>query len=229
MGLGLLLIPTLAGYWFLTHSNFTRFKVIRESGYHILLKSAIYGLLLFILANLAVIVLIRPCFPQFSNLICEYAPYENSDSMLVMCVFSPVFSIIGNWFRNKETATRKDATDNGNHIELLIAESCENQKLIELSLRNRKSYIGFAIEVPRLVRKDDDVNDIKLIPIASGYRDEETLELVITTNHAPVIQEFTEDPTGIALEDFHIIIRMVEIVSVRIFDIDVYERFRDEA
>ena len=62
MGLGLLLIPTLAGYWFLTHSNFTRFKVIRESGYHILFKSAIYGLLLFILANLAVIGLRRTAF-----------------------------------------------------------------------------------------------------------------------------------------------------------------------
>ena len=38
-------------------------------------------------------------------------------------------------------------------------------------------------------------SDVALIPLASGYRDQETHELVITTNYAPAINEYLDsDP-----------------------------------
>ena len=46
MGLGLFLVPTVGGYWFLTHCNYTRYRAFRDSGYHVLFSSAFVGALL---------------------------------------------------------------------------------------------------------------------------------------------------------------------------------------
>lgn len=73
-------------------------------------------------------------------------------------------------------------------------------------------------------------SDIALIPVASGYRKEDTHELEITTNYAPVLWEFLEKhgASGLVYEDFRVVIPMSEIVSARIFDPDVYELFQQE-
>ena len=42
-----LLVPALAGYLFLRLCNFTRFGLLRESGYHVAFGSAIVGLMLY--------------------------------------------------------------------------------------------------------------------------------------------------------------------------------------
>ena len=94
------------------------------------------------------------------------------------------------------------------------------KKLIEISLKSRKSYIGVALESG---------SDVALIPVASGYRDESTYELHITTNYAPVFYEFLEgEESSLVDEDFRVVIPMPEIVAARIFDPEVYERFQQE-
>ena len=46
------LLPALGGYWLLTHLIPTRTEALRQSGYHIAFRSAVVGLLLFVLAYL---------------------------------------------------------------------------------------------------------------------------------------------------------------------------------
>ena len=75
--------------------------------------------------------------------------------------------IIGNQFYGEEKAARRAATESGDLIELLTAKSIDDQRLIELSLRSGKSYIGFALE-SGITRQGE--SDIALIPMASGYR-----------------------------------------------------------
>ena len=48
MGLGLFLIPTLGGYWLLTHLHATRYATLRASGYHVFFQAAIAGGILFL-------------------------------------------------------------------------------------------------------------------------------------------------------------------------------------
>ena len=55
MGLGLLLVPALAGYLFLKSFNGTRYSLPRETGYHVVFQSAIAGVLLFFMARLFVV------------------------------------------------------------------------------------------------------------------------------------------------------------------------------
>ena len=49
--LGLLLLPAVGGYWFLTHFNYTRFQSVRDSGYHVLFRSAVVGIVLYCIAT----------------------------------------------------------------------------------------------------------------------------------------------------------------------------------
>ena len=58
MSLGLLLIPSLAGYWFLQNANFTRFNNYRLSGYHLLFRSALAGIFLTVAAHTIAVLLI---------------------------------------------------------------------------------------------------------------------------------------------------------------------------
>ena len=120
------------------------------------------------------------------------------------------------------------ARESGDLIELLISESIEQQKLVEFSLRSGKSYIGFALE-SGITRQGE--SDIALIPTASGYRDKDSQELKITTEYARVIQESLEEQSkspSLTYRDFQIIIPISEIVSARVFYLEVYERFQTE-
>ena len=54
MNFGLLLLPAVGGYWFVTHFNLTRFQAIRDSGYHILFRSVLVGIFWYVAAEIAI-------------------------------------------------------------------------------------------------------------------------------------------------------------------------------
>ena len=185
MGLGWFLIPALAGYWFLTHLHFTRYGVLRESGYHVFFRAAFAGGVLAVLARVIVLFL-NHCFPQVNEIwtLCPISIfwYGHIKRHLGVC-----FAFHRHQFYSQGKAARRTARESGDLIELLISESIEEQKLIEVSLRTGKSYIGFALESGMTRRGEA---DIALIPVASGHRNKDTQKLEITDNYAPVIQKF---------------------------------------
>ena len=73
MGLGLLLVPALAGYLFLNWFNATRYSLPRETGYHVVFQSAIAGVLLFFIARLFV-VLANTLIPAIAEFWNNYRP-----------------------------------------------------------------------------------------------------------------------------------------------------------
>ena len=223
--LGLLFIPTLGGYLFLRILYYTRYSVLRDSGYHVLFTSAIVGFILGIVARLIVVFLLIPLLPRFVEIWKSHVPSDYSGtvvlSFLLGCVLPPVI----NQFYGKEKATQKVAVESGNLIELLIRESIDKEKFVELSLRSGKSYIGLAFKSD-IARHGE--SDVALLPLRSGYRKEDTHELEITTDYAPVLWNSLEGLLNLDYEDFRIVIPMSEIVSARIFDPDVYELFQQE-
>ena len=224
MGLGLFLIPVVSGYWFLTHLYLTRYSALRDSGYHVFFRAVIAGVMLAFMAHLIIFVL-NPCFPKLSALWNIFIPISYSGTAMLTFLLAFVLPCIGNQLYDKEEAARRTAMDSGDLIELLIAESIEEQRLVELSLRSRKSYIGFALE-SGITRQGE--SDISLIPIASGYRNKDTHELEITTNYAPVVRESLERMSDLEFNDFRIVLPMAEIISARVFHPEAYGRFRRE-
>ena len=225
MGLGWFLIPTLGGYWFLTHLNFTRYGALRDSGYHVFFRAAIAGGFLAALARL-VVLLLNYSLPQAGEIWELYAPFPHSGTAVLSVLLGVVLPFIGNRFYSQEEAARRIARESGDLIELIISESIEEQKLVEISLRSGKSYIGFALE-SGITRQGE--SDIALIPTASGYRNKDTQELEITNHYAPVVQESLQSSSiapDLVLRDFQVVLPMSEIISARVFDPEVYERFQ---
>ena len=225
--LGLLFIPTLGGYWFLTRLYYTRYGALRDSGYHVLFKSAIVGCFLVAVARLMVIFFFNPHFPFICELWKSFVPLDYYGTAALSALLGGVLPIGINRFYKKEKAMRRTAKESGNLIELLIRENNESGKLVELSLESGKFYIGFVLE-SGIARHGE--SDIALLPLNSGYRKKDTQELEITTNYAPVLWEFlqNQESSGLDYEDFRIVIPMSKIMSVRIFDPDLYELFQQE-
>ena len=227
MNLGLLFIPILGGYWFLTHWYFTKYSALRESGYHLFFQSAFAGILLGIPAHL--IILVLDCsFPKIGMIWKPFVPHVYYGTAILSVVLGFLLPFALNKCYGQEEAQRRTAEERGELIELIIAESLDRRKLIELSLRSGKVYIGFALR-SRMIRRGE--SDVALIPLGSGYRDEKTHELVITTNYAPVLKECLDPDSDLRIfdlirEDFRVVVPASEIVSARIFSPEIYQRFQ---
>ena len=221
MGLGLLLIPAIGGYWFLTHWNYTRYRAARDSGYHVLFRSAFAGLVLFGLAY-SIVLLLNHLTPQFGSRWDDYVPIPHSAPAALSVLLGFLLPIPLNWVYGAERAAQKAAKSSGDLVELLIAESIADQKPVELSLKSGKSYIGLALE-SGIERSGE--SDIALVPLASGYRDETTHELRITTYYSPVIGRALRR-WKLTYEDFRIVIPKPEIVSARLFFPEAYRLFQ---
>ena len=225
MNLGLLFIPVLGGYWFLTHWYVTKYGALRESGYHLFFQSAFAGILLGVLAH-SIILSLDCGFPMIGALWKPLVPHVYYGTAILSVILGFVLPFVLNLFYGQERAQRRTAKERGQLVELIIAESLDRGKLIELSLRSGKAYIGFALR-SRMIRRGE--SDVALIPLASGYRDEKTHGLVITTNYAPVLKECLDPDLQVfdlIREDFRVVVPASEIVSARIFSPEIYRRFQ---
>lgn len=227
----------------MTQFNYTRYRVFRDSGYHTLFSSAFVGALLFGVAHL-IILLLNHCCPPLDALWESYFPAAYSDTVALSVALGvalpPIVNqlhrlpfrqgqltqlpLVGIFFYDAAGAAYHTARENNDFIELLIADSIADRNLIELSLKNGKSYIGFALE--RGIKRQQDEPDVVLIPVASGYRDPGTRELAIITYYYPVIDQ-ASDSLGLSYQDFRIVIPMSEIVSARLFFPEAYELFQE--
>lgn len=98
------------------------------------------------------------------------------------------------------------------------------KKVICVTLDDRKVYVGLMIQSPRLTPGQ---GFFMLLPRASGYREEKTLGVVLTTDYAPLLRELVSIGAHGYLrpEDLQVLLPLNRVVSARVFDEDVYQRF----
>ncbi len=229
MGFSELLLPALGGYWLLTRLNLTRFRATRAWGYRVLFQSALAGVVLYIAAHSAV-TLMQNHLPRFSRLaenLQSYLPGDYTDKVVLSIALGFVIPLLLNLLFRAKPAARAAAKIHGDFIELLISDAVDGQELIEVTLESGKCYIGIAVE-SGIESYSEGHGDLSLIPMASGYRDNNTRELVITTDYASVINQSFEDPEDLELEDFRVVVPMERIQSARLFRPEVYELFWEQ-
>ena len=231
MSLALLLLPAVGGYWFVTHFNFTRFQAVRESGYHILFRSVLFGIVWYCVAAV----------PVWFLDACDLWGVPSAIKWWVS-VFPPTFTVetvaaialgglspyILNLFYSEELGSRRAAASTGDHMELLISDAVRNQSPVEISLRSRKLYIGFVMGEYGTRQSDLAVS---LIPVYSGHRTEDNLNLVIDIDYEHTLGRFVEEESQWrhrSPEDFRVVIPVGEIVSARLFDASVYRAFQTD-
>lgn len=226
MGIEWFLIPTLAGYWFLTHLNVTRYRILRDSGYHVFFQSAFFGSIIVVFARFIAIGL-SISFARHVELWEYYAPFPYSGTAILSVVLSLIIPPVVNLFFTTEDAARRIAEKSGDLIELLLAESIQRQELILVSTRSGKSYIGF-VQQSGIYGQGD--SDVSLVPMASGYREKGNHELIITTYYVDLIEEYLESSKkddDLSFSDFQVVIPVSEIISARIFDFEIFEKFQN--
>lgn len=216
MGLGWLLVPALGGYWFLTHAHVTRFSAHRQSGYHLVFRSGTVGGVLVVLAH-TVVLCVESTLPCVGEAWRQLVPFNYSGTFLLSAALGMTLPPICNAFYSEEKAAARAAAEAGDLVELLMAESIRDRKLVEVSLNSSKVYVGYALDVEPPVRGE---SDIAIIPLWSGYRDKDTCELTITISYAPLIKRHLSHPS--ALRSFRVVIPKSEIVTARFFDMDMY-------
>ena len=142
-GLGNLIVPLLCGYGFLTFCNYTKYRILRESGYHVLFRSAITGLTFLAVAHVAQEAA-RHFLPGNRTflLLQNLIPIENPVTLAFTILLAVVSLALFNLKYDKVSAARKVAEQNGDFIELLIDRAITAGQSVELSLRSGKSYIG---------------------------------------------------------------------------------------
>lgn len=223
MPTNLLLLPLLGGYWFLHAFHYSRFRSQRLDGYRLLVESALAGVCLSILARCLIIIL-RAWIPSLRNAWLAFAPdipYLGTASVsLVIGIASPY--VLNFLLERTGRMTRSDARRHaierhGNALLHLLHRALAEERLISVTLDNRKVYIGALAAAPNLEPHE---TFIALVPWFSGYRDTVTSELVLTTPYVRVFEEQDLDP-----DDFMVVLPVSAIRSASYFDDKVYPAF----
>ena len=220
-------ISILAGYWFLIRWNVTKYRIFRDTGYHVFFKSAIAGVVLFSLAQSFITLCFDPGYIS-DSLWSSLLPVPNPEASLMSFVLGTAIPLLSNIFYQAPQAAKRNALKNGDLIEVLIANSLEEEKAIEITLKSRKVFVGYALQ--NCISSHGEPSDIAIMPLESGYRDSETQDLILTREYADLIATYLEEENedevlpDFSIEDFQIIVPMSEITSARIFDFNLFEK-----
>lgn len=226
MGLGVVILPALIGYWCLTRLHYTSFRILRDTGYHVLFKSALAGIVLAIVARVPVLFLLPWCPEWVVSQWKMFAPFDFSGTILASAALALVVPWIGNAAYDKRRAFERVADEDGNAIAALVSDSINYRIHIEVSLKSGKSYMGYAFGSGREGPRSQ--SDVRLLLSASGYRREDTRELVITTNYAELQAELQDAPDSrYTMTEFQVVFPLEDVASARPFNPEVFEMFQE--
>lgn len=126
-----------------------------------------------------------------------------------------------------EGAVESVVFSQGDTFEQILWVSTNQQKQVMLTTTGGKVYVGFATSTADPHSQRDYV---RLMKMQSGYRDEETNKLHLTTDYGPIIGAISDAPEAfgnLAATDFNIVVPISEVATMNIFDPDVYEAYWD--
>ena len=168
MGFGLLFVPLMGGYLFLTWCNSTRFLVRRQSGHHLLFRSASVGLVLLAVARiLEVVAGDLATWPHVVDAWQRAAPFPYVGTTAVAFLLGPTAALATNLCYPESKGAMRAVRRASDYTELLFVESMRSDSLVELTLQSGKAYVGWILNasVPDPERKF-----VEMLPLASGFR-----------------------------------------------------------
>ncbi len=220
MPYNLLLLPLLGGFWLLHRTHYFRFRAQTLDGNRLLLESALAGVVLAVVARVAVFYFnLLPlwktcCGVEYGRLRPDVPYFGTAFVSLVIAFVTP---IAANFAIRERKAKHWAIARYGNHFLKLVNAAAENEQTVSITLDNRKVYIGFILDAPNLSSSD---SHLAVLPLLSGYRDSDTLELRFTTNYVRAAVETETD-----LSSFQVTVPTAAIKVVSFFDERAYPHF----
>lgn len=228
-----LLIPILGGFLFIKYCRLTKYRAVRDNGYIILFKSAICGFFFYGVSFIfwRAAILDNTVNPEIQSWLAWLHNFLVNPEV-VPALFS--LGLIGisllalNFVIDDDMMKRKVIEDDDDSIEVTIQEAFDRERFLQITLTTRKVYIGKMTDT--YFRVNDEIRSIQLSPIASGYRDETTHKVILTTYYGQIYEQILENPESfdVKISDFSVSIRFNQIVSVGPFDPETYSRFQQQ-
>ncbi len=225
MPTNVLLLPLLAGYWFLHTFQYTKFRSQRLDGYRLLVESAAAGVVFAAVAWVGVKILaLNPCVIGTWRSVAPNVPFLGT--AVLAALLGSITPYVLNWSLNKtrlqtaEQAQYKAISRHGNHLLRLLHSATWLEKAVMVTLDTNKVYIGMVDSAPNMEPTDTFVG---MIPFFSGYRHSETRTLSLTVDYLSVYER-----EGLEPEDFRVVFPISSIRSASFFDQSIYPAFSVE-
>lgn len=233
--LAVLSLLALAGGFLFSHlCYYTRYKASRAETQRLLFLSACWGVGMLVLSRLVDLMILKLCpgiYDFGADLWGIFAPQDPG-----LALFSRTFllGLILPWILNGFPPTplsrevharvsRRVIKQYGSGMEKLLYDSIDRVIPVAITLKSHKVYIGWPILAPFIwdPRFTSQMEDLSLLPAVSGYRDEETKKLKLTTDYRDVYEAAFLEKHSLSATDFAIVIRLEEIVSANLFSPEI--------
>lgn len=224
MILNLLVLPLAAGYYILTKSYKFKFRTQRLDRNSLFFETVICAVFILIGAFFLKTFIYDQFFTNsFKNSISSMNPLNTTPlSGMVGVSFLLVVTItyLYNFLLNKEHEIHDAIKAIGNEFELMASKAIKENRLILLSLKNDKFYIGWVKEIPIPSQS----NYLRIIPVFSGYRNKEK-RLEFTSQYIEAYSLLIEDGRGNDFNDFNsdVVMPISEIITISFFDQEMYD------
>lgn len=230
-----ILVITIAGHLFCNRTYFTLTDYKKSQGYHTFLLAASWGLGLFcvsfIITSISGLSSWGKLFGSWFKLFLEILLPNIGDSpsevnLLAVYLITLFLSYIipkgikigvprDRLFETWKLAAKKDSTPEFSSI---MFSSWEKGLPIAFTLSNNKVYIGYVVET------GVDNNDMNILPLVSGYRSDETKDLIYLIDYKPVIEKIQKHK-GADISQFLISIPHREIIHANLHNFDYKQHF----
>ncbi|WP_421846338.1 hypothetical protein [Marinomonas sp.] len=238
----LLIVILTSGYIYSSKHLPSRYKMAKSEGWDLYFQVARRGFELAIVSAIICIVIdftgvlgyvlkrttgltYQPDFRQI--------PFSHSDlKLLVWAAFTIFFSYVIAWVKSRKYDVNQVRKLNmllhvvrENPLELFVTKATlsfvnndEDSQVVCITLSSRKVYIGFCVGGNNVLHGN--LEHVGIIPIRSGFRDKDSLELLITNDYESY---FLDPNVNLDIGEFIILIPTSEITSYQNFDLAAYE------
>jgi hypothetical protein len=222
----LLLLPLVAGYFFLTRSYFFKYRYRLLDKQRLLFESVIAATF-FLVAAYVLALFLKPVLnARQLALYLQYRPFPYTGTAVLSLTIGVVLAYLPNLFLSREKAMIESIRLHGTGLDKLVLEATLNPQQLCFTLENGKVYIGYPQSITDLLNQ----GTLSILPFFSGYRNEEQ-DIIITTFYdnfyLPAAAPHAEEEEMEEPVHFEQLISVKRIVSAKRFDIDVYDRFGD--
>jgi len=238
---GLLLLPLIGGYFFLTLCNRTRFYFRKHEGHRLYLSAAAIGVLLLILARVIIIGLaVSPWGDQLYDGFRRFAPFDFAGtavgSLILGFLLPWAFNLqineqaSGFPLRENRLKTLKGVAQRTDELLSLLLDARDERQPVLVFMENGKAYVGYVLTTVHLA---PELPYFKIVPTVSGYRSKDELELELTNIYTQSrdlldavwsMQATAEQQER--LRRLQIVLKREKILSANFFNEDVYLEHR---
>lgn len=236
MPYNILILPLCAGYFILVYSLLFKYNIQRFHQRRLLFESIISAIIIVVSAFI-LRTLIELLFPKVIPWFLEklnFVPIEKPDyfwTAFFSCIIAVILVLLSNFIIKKCYGNYKPIIwairKNGDELEKLFERSAAEGKIMQLTLKNNKVYIGFCETIP----EPQKTNYLVISPVLSGYRDSETKKIEITTNYFEIIDHYVENLDDITTSvelNTDITIKRDEILTASIYEQEIYDMFNNQ-